>query len=104
MCIRQPFNRAARWACALYLFSAAGNAVEYDRNRDDALLACDAIYNSGRIDESEIFYFRARGIRPSTARKLISFGFTREVIDRIGDEPLIEMVVSRLEAKFNRVA
>ena len=50
MRIRQPFS--ALIACALYLSASIGSAVEYDPNRDPALLACDDIYNSGQIDAS----------------------------------------------------
>ncbi len=52
MRIRQPLRHATILVCALYWFSTAGVTVEYDPNRDDALLACDAIYNSGKIDAS----------------------------------------------------
>ncbi|CAB3749395.1 Fe-S cluster assembly protein SufD [Paraburkholderia humisilvae] len=48
----------------------------------------------GQLDETQLFYLRARGIDERTARALLTFAFARDVIDRVAIEPL----KARLEA------
>ena len=42
----------------------------------------------GQLNEDAIFYLKTRGINEEAARKLLSYGFANEVIERIKVEPL----------------
>jgi Fe-S cluster assembly protein SufD len=37
----------------------------------------------GQIDQEELFYLETRGINPSLARNLLTYGFAEEVIGKI---------------------
>ena len=58
----------------------------------------------GQIDEEEKFYLESRGINPSLARNMLTYGFAEEVIERIGIESikreLDEAVLNRLRSGF----
>ncbi|MCW1922203.1 Fe-S cluster assembly protein SufD [Luteolibacter arcticus] len=71
-------------------------------NADD--VKCSHGSTSSQIDESEIFYLRARGIDPVRARQLIARGFSVQVIERLGDEKVEEMVLRFLDDKFAHIA
>lgn len=43
---------------------------------------------TAQIDDRELFYLQARGIRPEVARKLLVMGFFNTVLDRLPDEKL----------------
>jgi tetratricopeptide (TPR) repeat protein len=93
MRIRPPFHCPALIAGALYLFSALASAVEYDPNRDDALLACDEIYNSGQIEASIDCYrpLLNRGTLHVAAEAAWALGQTREANElfrrAVADQP-----------------
>ena len=55
---------------------------------------------SGQIDLEQLFYLMARGISERQARKLITLGFTHEVIDRLGDDDLVDECTALIDAKF----
>ena len=71
-------------------------------NADD--VKCSHGSTSAQISEEEIFYLRARGIDPMRARQLIARGFSVEVIERLGDEKVEEMVLRFLDDKFAHIA
>ena len=71
-------------------------------NADD--VKCSHGSTSARISEDEIFYLRARGVDPVRARQLIARGFSVEVIERLGDEKVEEMVLRFLDDKFAHIA
>ena len=71
-------------------------------NADD--VKCSHGSTSAAISEEEIFYLRARGIDPVRARQLIARGFSVEVIGRLGDEKVEEMVLRFLDDKFAHIA
>jgi Fe-S cluster assembly protein SufD len=56
---------------------------------------------TGRFDEQQLFYLRARGIPESVARKLVVHGFLMDVVHRIGspaiEERLDRAIVNELE-------
>jgi Fe-S cluster assembly protein SufD len=54
----------------------------------------------GRLDESSLFYLRARGIPLAQARVLLTLAFCREALSAIGDPVLAEMLSPRLEARL----
>ena len=59
----------------------------------------------GQIDQEELFYLQARGINPDLGRKLLTYGFAEEVIDKIKidsiksqlDEIVMRQLNTRLE-------
>ena len=57
---------------------------------------------TGAIDEEEIFYMRARGIDKKTARKMIVFGFMKEIIDAIEDKEILKDVLERFERVYEK--
>jgi Fe-S cluster assembly protein SufD len=65
---------------------------------------CSHGSTSAAISDEEIFYLRARGIDPVRARQLIARGFSVEVIERLGDEKVEEMVLRFLDDKFAHIA
>jgi Fe-S cluster assembly protein SufD len=42
----------------------------------------------GQLDDEAIFYLRSRGIGRAAARRLLTYAFANEVIERVGIEPL----------------
>ena len=55
---------------------------------------------TGQLDESELFYMLARGIRPALARELLVFGFFEEVIAQIENEELAANIRELIQKKF----
>ncbi|MEM6911530.1 MAG: Fe-S cluster assembly protein SufD [Verrucomicrobiota bacterium] len=64
---------------------------------------CSHGSTSGSIPDEDLFYFMSRGIDARAARKLIIFGFSKEVIDRIGDETIVKLLLETVNAKFVRL-
>ena len=56
----------------------------------------------GRLDETALFYMRSRGIGPDEARRLLTYAFAADVLEKIELEPLRdaleEMVLRRFTA------
>jgi len=48
----------------------------------------------GQLDERMVFYLRARGIDEASARSLLTYGFARDLVDRMRDVPVREMVAA----------
>jgi len=71
-------------------------------NADD--VKCSHGSTSARISDEEIFYLCSRGVDPDHARQLIARGFSVDVIERLRDEPLQELALRFLDAKFARIA
>jgi Fe-S cluster assembly protein SufD len=61
---------------------------------------CSHGSTSGQISDEEIFYLKARGIRPKIARQMISFGFLNEAVARLDGEELREMIGERFQERF----
>ncbi|NWK55141.1 Fe-S cluster assembly protein SufD [Verrucomicrobiaceae bacterium N1E253] len=61
---------------------------------------CSHGSTASSIDDEEIFYLCARGITPRLARRLIAEGFSVEVIERIKNERLEEVVLDAVSRKF----
>jgi Fe-S cluster assembly protein SufD len=64
---------------------------------------CSHGSTSGPITDEELFYLKARGIPERAARQLMTFGFVKEAVDKIGDEALEAVVVEKLERRFRRI-
>jgi Fe-S cluster assembly protein SufD len=65
---------------------------------------CSHGSTSSQIHDDEIFYLRARGIDPATARQLIARGFSADVVKRLDDEPTEALVLQCIDDKFARIA
>ena len=64
---------------------------------------CSHGSTSSPVSEEELFYLKARGIPDDEARRLIVIGFADDVIQRIGNPAIEEMVHTRVEEKFARI-
>lgn len=65
---------------------------------------CSHGSTSAMIDDNEIFYLRARGIKPHIARQLVAQGFSVEAIARLRDQALEELVLSFAAREFDRIS
>jgi len=65
---------------------------------------CSHGSTSSQIHDEEIFYLQARGIDPVCARQLIARGFSVEVVERLNDEPVEELVLRFIDDKFAHIA
>ncbi len=61
---------------------------------------CSHGATTGQIDESAMFYMRARGISESEARLLLMYAFCDEVIENIRLESLRERITELVEKRF----
>jgi Fe-S cluster assembly protein SufD len=50
----------------------------------------------GQLDEKMVFYLRSRGIDEAAARALLTYGFARDVADRMSITALREVVAQAL--------
>jgi len=57
---------------------------------------CSHGASDGQIAEDAVFYLKSRGLDEAAARTLLTRGFAREVLDRIGSEPVREWCDARL--------
>jgi Fe-S cluster assembly protein SufD len=64
---------------------------------------CSHGSTSSQIHEDEIFYLCTRGICPTSARQLVARGFSVEAIERLKDEPIEELILSFVDAKFAHI-
>ena len=54
----------------------------------------------GRLDETALFYLRSRGLSYSVARKLLTYAFAADVLERLALAPLKESLEARVLARF----
>ena len=54
----------------------------------------------GRLDETALFYLRSRGIGTATARKLLTYAFAADVLERLDLAPLREALEARVLDRF----
>jgi Fe-S cluster assembly protein SufD len=71
-------------------------------NADD--VKCSHGSTSAAISDDEIFYLRTRGICPQRARQLIARGFSVEVVERLGDPAVEQLVLRFIDDKFQHLA
>lgn len=68
------------------------NDAEADTKPQLEIYADDVICSHGatigQLDQESLFYFQSRGITKEDARRLLTFAFVNEVVDRIGFAPL----------------
>jgi len=65
---------------------------------------CSHGSTSSQISDEEIFYLRARGIDPVNARQLIARGFSVDVVERLKNDEVEELVLKFIDDKFCRIA
>jgi len=65
---------------------------------------CSHGSTASAISDEEIFYLQARGIKPKQARQLIARGFCVQVIERLENEQLENLVLNFLDEKFTTVS
>ncbi len=65
---------------------------------------CSHGSTSSQISDEEIFYLRARGIDPANARQLIARGFSVDVVERLKNEAVEELVLKFIDDKFGQIA
>lgn len=61
---------------------------------------CSHGATTGRIDQSELFYFLARGITPAKARELMVFGYFEEIISKTTNVELADFIRDLVQHKF----
>ena len=75
------------------------NDAEADTKPQLEIYADDVICSHGatigQLDEKSLFYFQSRGIKKEDARRLLTFAFVNEVVDRITFEPLRHELTQR---------
>jgi Fe-S cluster assembly protein SufD len=62
---------------------------------------CSHGSTSGQLNEDELFYLRARGIKEQEARKLLLYAFAANLVEQIGNELLREEIKTLVDKKFN---
>ncbi len=65
-------------------------------------VACSHGSTSGAIDETALFYLRARGVPKDVATDLLTLAFLAEAVDEIEDEALRECINDRLAGWLER--
>jgi Fe-S cluster assembly protein SufD len=65
---------------------------------------CSHGSTSSQISDEEIFYLRARGIDPVNARQLIARGFSVDVVERLKNDAVEELVLKFIDDKFAHIA
>ncbi len=59
---------------------------------------------TGRFDDEQLFYLRARGITEQEARRLVVRGFLEEIVQKIGYKPLEERLSAAIEIELEESA
>jgi len=57
---------------------------------------------TGRFDDEQLFYLMSRGITLENARRLVVRGFFNEIITEIGNEPIQERLMNRIDAELEK--
>lgn len=65
---------------------------------------CSHGSTASAISDEEIFYLQARGIQPKQARQLIARGFCIQVIERLENDQLQNLLLNHLDQKFKTVS
>lgn len=58
----------------------------------------------GQLDEDSIFYLQARGIDVKTAKKILTFAFANEMVDKVSLKSLKELLMTQINAKIEQVS
>lgn len=55
----------------------------------------------GRLDEESLFYLRSRGIGVDEARRVLTYAFVEEIVDRLGEGPLHDRIEALVSARLH---
>jgi Fe-S cluster assembly protein SufD len=55
----------------------------------------------GRLDEESLFYLRSRGIGVDEARRVLTYAFVEEIVDRLGEGPLHDRIEGLVSARLH---
>jgi Fe-S cluster assembly protein SufD len=64
-------------------------------------VSCSHGATVGQLDDSQLFYLRARGIDEATGRALLTWAFAKEIVDRCPHDALRSAAVRRLEGALS---
>lgn len=64
------------------------------------VLRCGHGATVGPVDEEQLFYLMCRGLPKAEAERMIVAGFFQEVVERLGDEMLVDYVGRAIEKKL----
>jgi len=56
---------------------------------------------TGRFNDEQLFYLQSRGIKELDARRLVVMGFLVDIISRINDNDLVELLTERIRTKLS---
>lgn len=98
--VAQPAQKTdAQMACNTLLLS---DEADFSAKPELEIFADDVVCAHGAtvadIEEEQLFYLRARGIRERDARALLVKAFVEEVFEDIGNEALSEALIGRIES------
>ena len=62
---------------------------------------CSHGSTSGQLNEDELFYLRARGIREQEARKLLLYAFAKNLVEQVDDEHFRDEIKKLIDQKFD---
>ncbi|MCB1385251.1 MAG: Fe-S cluster assembly protein SufD [Nitratireductor sp.] len=102
--VAQPAQKTdAQMACNTLLLS---DESDFSAKPELEIFADDVVCAHGAtvadIEDEHLFYLRARGIPEREARALLVKAFVEEVFEDIGNEPLSEALVGRIETWLDR--
>lgn len=55
----------------------------------------------GRLDDEQLFYLRSRGIPDAEARRVLTYAFVAEIVEKLGDGPLHDHVAALVSARLH---
>ena len=58
---------------------------------------------NGRMERDELFYLQSRGLSKPAARFILTYGFAKEILDKIGPEPVRRKIDEAVRAKIERM-
>ena len=64
-------------------------------------VSCSHGATVGQLDDSQLFYLRARGIDEAMGRALLTWAFAKEIVDRCPNEAVRDAAVRRLEGALS---
>lgn len=64
-------------------------------------VACTHGAAVGRLDEDSLFYLRSRGIGIDEARRVLTYAFVEELVDRLGEGPMRDHVEGLVSARLH---
>ncbi len=84
----------------LTLFAEVDTKPQLEIYADD--VKCSHGTTVGRLDPSQLFYLRSRGIDEHEARKMICLGFAAQVLAHVDDEQVHDFIHDQIAGLFSR--